>query len=74
MSVLAGDTETEQIDYVQLAHGVLLHSGADGLPLPATRGGPLRAVFPVGVALQDDEGGAAAPADVSDVRLLTLTT
>ena len=74
--VISGDEETEKIDYADLAKGVLVHSGPGGRqPLEADMGGPLRIVFPAGVALQaDEEGGTASPADVRDVRLLSLTT
>ena len=75
--VLAGDTETEKIGYDELALGVLLHTGADGQLLEPAQGGPLRVVFPLGIVLQeddDDEDGDPKPADVRDVRCLTLTT
>eukprot|EP00966_Prymnesium_polylepis_P189591 4392997-Prymnesium_polylepis.1 len=61
IGVLAGDTETDKIDYGDLAQGVLLHTGADGEPLDPAMGGPLRATFPAGVALQEDEGDGAGP-------------
>ena len=75
VGVLAGDAETDKIDYGDLAQGILLHTGADGEPLDPAMGGPLRAAFPASVAMEDEgDGVGPQPADVRDVRLLTLIT
>ena len=74
VGVIQGDTETEKINYAELAQGVLLYQRPDGSPLPLAQGGPLRAVFPAGVALEADEEGCDSPADVKDVRGIELTT
>jgi len=48
--VASDGLETEAIGLSALVRGVLVHSTADGAPLPASQGGPFRAWFPEGVA------------------------
>ena len=43
---------TEPITLTELAQGVIVHSTADGAPLPVSMGGPLRVWYPPGVAVQ----------------------
>lgn len=44
---------TDPIAMHELVQGVILHSDSSGAPLPVNLGGPLRVVFPDGVAVQD---------------------
>ena len=73
VGVLQGDTETEKIDYAELGQGVVLYLDQNGDAINSEQGGPIRAVFPQGVAMQDDSD-PPTPADVRDLRVLVLTT
>ena len=61
---------TAPIGAAELARGTLVHSDAGGAPL--ARGGPLRAVFPPGVAVQASPCGRTAPANVKGAVRLAL--
>ena len=45
VGILAGDTESDKIEYAELARGILVHTGKDGQPLELEQGGPLRAIL-----------------------------
>eukprot|EP00966_Prymnesium_polylepis_P117166 2707366-Prymnesium_polylepis.1 len=64
--------KTDPISLAELAHGVLLHTAADGSALEA--GGPLRLWLPAGVAVQPSAcGNGAGPVNVKGVSLFDLS-
>ena len=66
--IAADGMTTESIAFDILAQGILLHTDAQGQPLP--RGGPLRAWFPAETELRCGSGN---PLCVKDVRTLMLS-
>ena len=66
-------TTTNPIELAALKRVVLVFSTADGAPLPAGMGGPLRAWAPGGCAVQESKCGASPAAiDVEAVRELRV--
>lgn len=55
---------SERIDIDELVLGTIVHTAADGGDLPADLGGPLRVVFPAGVAVQSAICGTHKPVNL----------
>lgn len=70
----AADLVTEPIPLAECAQGVIVHSEADGSPLGVSLGGPLRAWYPPGVAVQASGCGGQAPVNVKNVLSLTFAS
>ena len=61
----------DPVSLADLSQGFIVHSGAAGEPLKA--GGPLRACFPAGVAVQKSKCGMVGPVNVKGVVRLSIS-
>ena len=68
----ADGTKTEEIVLKELECGILVHSEATGDDLPASKGGPLRVVYPQGVAVQSAICGTPKAVNLKGVVRLSL--
>lgn len=64
--------QTDPIELDQLVKGYILHTDASGAELPTSLGGPLRVIFPTGIAIQDSVCGTPKPVNVKGVIRLEL--
>lgn len=63
---------TDPIALHELEQGFIVHSDASGEELPPSLGGPLRAIFPEGVAVQNSVCGTPKPINLKGVVKLEL--
>ena len=69
----ADGVETEDIPSKELAQGLIIHSDTSGTEeLPAALGGPVRVVYPPGVAVQSAICGTPKPVNLKGVVRLNL--
>jgi hypothetical protein len=68
----ADGVSTDPIIFSELIQGYLVHSDATGAELPSALGGPIRAVFPDGVAIQSAVCGTPKPVSLKSLAMLTL--
>lgn len=68
----ADGVSTDPISFSELIQGYIVHSDGTGSELPEALGGPLRAVFPDGVAIQSSVCGTPKPVNLKGLVKLEL--